>query len=770
MMRILFLLIFLCQISHASGWITLPAYGDGHWKGPVATSGALPSSGNSVGDCRVAQSTSFIYCWTGSAWFLAAGGGTPPGSPNTSLQFNNSGGFGGIPNWLWDGNTLNATSNSIAMNPPATVTVTAFDVDPTIVGVCNDGFTNTPLANYQYWNDTTSCTANGLCYNGSTLVPGDTDQTTCTNDGFTWYFNTFTPTSPSSPYHPLPANDTVVSYIINSYNATYGFYSATGTTGTFTAEFDTSPSSINGVQNESETGCSATGVTYNFKVFSIESTGLRSQGSDFTFTDDGDTNSYALDMTWAQPLSGPPASYLILETNSNTALASGTTSVKFDCNWAGYSDPGLGSVGYHVTWSAASPTPSSYHITGPLGSSAFYTLGLSFNDYGNPYLNNSSVNPKGPNSVTALLVDGSTVLRNTVGSSAVSDTLDVYSPHNGGCGYSQRWFNGSTNALAAYIDCTGNMVGTFTPVSGNFSVGGTLSGGNVTFGTGFFNTNGNGTFQLTNNTGINNFFRVSNASASTQMEAQPAILFFDENVSTGTPGSGFGGGVVIRAQDSTTGQVQAGGLYAGWKTATHATYAGEMRQCLFDHNNTSTPICFMDATSNGSGVITSTFPNGPVSVTNLTASRAVATDASKNLVSATTTGTELNLLSGVTAQPRFTAASAYLTAQSAAGNVTTLTPGSDGTYRIGGNVTITAVSVDILTLQVTYTDETSGSRTQTFFPQGLTSANLATTGAFTFPPMDIRAKSGNAITVKTNQAVGGGSETFNVGASIEKLY
>lgn len=129
----------------------------------------------------------------------------------------------------------------------------------------------------------------------------------------------------------------------------------------------------------------------------------------------------------------------------------------------------------------------------------------------------------------------------------------------------------------------------------------------------------------------------------------------------------------------------------------------------------------------------------------------------------------VSLASGGTDYGFGASATADLTAQSAAGTVCTFTPGANGTYRIGGYITITAVTIDVLNLQATWKDETNTSRTQNFFPQGITSAALATTGTFVFPTMDIRAKSGNAITIVTNQATGGGSETFDVGGTITKL-
>ncbi len=83
---------------------------------------------------------------------------------------------------------------------------------------------------------------------------------------------------------------------------------------------------------------------------------------------------------------------------------------------------------------------------------------------------------------------------------------------------------------------------------------------------------------------------------------------------------------------------------------------------------------------------------------------------------------------------------------------------------------ITAVATDVLNFQVTWTDENSNSQTQIFFPMGTTSASLGTTGFTAFPTADIRVKASTTITVSTVLAVGAGSVTYDVGATIQKLY
>lgn len=97
----------------------------------------------------------------------------------------------------------------------------------------------------------------------------------------------------------------------------------------------------------------------------------------------------------------------------------------------------------------------------------------------------------------------------------------------------------------------------------------------------------------------------------------------------------------------------------------------------------------------------------------------------------------------------------------------TYTPTVAGTFRVGAFATINSVSVDTLQIQVTYIDETSTSRTQTFFPQGLTSATLGTVGAFVFPTMDIRVGANQAITVAAVLTLGTGTINYDVGAAIE---
>ncbi len=111
---------------------------------------------------------------------------------------------------------------------------------------------------------------------------------------------------------------------------------------------------------------------------------------------------------------------------------------------------------------------------------------------------------------------------------------------------------------------------------------------------------------------------------------------------------------------------------------------------------------------------------------------------------------------------------ADLTAQTSTIDVVKYTiPAVDGTYRVGAYVTVTAISAGTINLTVTYKDETGATRTQTFAIMGTTTPNITTTGAYTFPDIQIRVKEENDITVTATFT--GVSTEFNTGATIEFL-
>lgn len=108
-------------------------------------------------------------------------------------------------------------------------------------------------------------------------------------------------------------------------------------------------------------------------------------------------------------------------------------------------------------------------------------------------------------------------------------------------------------------------------------------------------------------------------------------------------------------------------------------------------------------------------------------------------------------------------ASADLTAQTTAGNITTFTVGaSTATFNISSYINVTAVSVDVIQGQITYTDENNTAQT-------ISLSNLSAIGNSTYSPITIRAKNATVITVKTNLTTGAGSITFDAGARITQI-
>lgn len=112
----------------SSVFIRLGVGGSVYYKDDVATSANLPLIGNTIGDIRATVDTRTFYMWDGSAWqaMTGGGGGGTPGSPTSSIQFNNAGAFGGDAQFLWDniGKVLNLNGLSIS---PLKSSVTLID-------------------------------------------------------------------------------------------------------------------------------------------------------------------------------------------------------------------------------------------------------------------------------------------------------------------------------------------------------------------------------------------------------------------------------------------------------------------------------------------------------------------------------------------------------------------------------------------------------------------------------------------------------------------
>lgn len=108
----------------------------------------------------------------------------------------------------------------------------------------------------------------------------------------------------------------------------------------------------------------------------------------------------------------------------------------------------------------------------------------------------------------------------------------------------------------------------------------------------------------------------------------------------------------------------------------------------------------------------------------------------------------------------------------AVATVATATSPNDGskhTYSLGAYLNITAVTLDVVQEQVTYTDENGTSQTTNFFPSGLTSAGIGTVGNFSMQTMNIRVNPNTVITIKTILTTGTGSIAYDVGGTIQLL-
>lgn len=137
------------------------------------------------------------------------------------------------------------------------------------------------------------------------------------------------------------------------------------------------------------------------------------------------------------------------------------------------------------------------------------------------------------------------------------------------------------------------------------------------------------------------------------------------------------------------------------------------------------------------------------------------------------TGTPTTLSGYGITDAQLEAISGDLTGQtSAVSSVATVTSPNDGnkhTYSLGAYLNIITVTLDVIQVQVTYTDENGTSQTEAFFPPGLTSANIGSIGNFPMSTMNIRVNPNTAITIKTTLTTGTGSIVYDVGGTIQLL-
>ena len=540
---------------------------------------------------------------------------------------------------------VDATSVLSNLTAPATVTLTAHDSDPSIIGECVSGFDNTSRFNpatTRYDNNTTGCTADGLCYDlSNNYDPAYTDATSCGNAGETWYTNTFIPVTPGAPYLPIPVNGTVETVTVSAYNSTYGYYSP-GTSQSVTINDDTDPGSFAAVQDESGSGYIANGTTYTWVIYSIYSTGLRSQGSTVMATDNSDSNPFNWDLNWSAPLGEAPTSYYVYNQTTGNAAYTASPSIVDDNTWSAFVDPGLAGIAYTTGWSSVSGA-ASYTLTQVNSQYNARLLGTSFVDYGLAPVNQLSPAPLGPFVATpGIHNDGVVLLKNTLTNNNTDATLQVWA--GGNSSYAQQWFDNNGN-LQAYIDNTGTFTGGLSPISGQFTTYDITANGTLT-ATQILNSSpgGSNTFQWQPGYGNNQLFRVLSVPTATLPTAANAnVLYFDSTPVSGALPAGFGGNITFRTSvNPSPSYTPTGQLFYDMSNNTSSsTYLGEIGLAVYDHNNTTTPLKGLILDSNGTDV----------SVTIGTGTSAQHVLNTKTATNGSGVGTLTNMPTGVSGNP-----------------------------------------------------------------------------------------------------------------------
>lgn len=113
--------------------------------------------------------------------------------------------------------------------------------------------------------------------------------------------------------------------------------------------------------------------------------------------------------------------------------------------------------------------------------------------------------------------------------------------------------------------------------------------------------------------------------------------------------------------------------------------------------------------------------------------------------------------------------SADHTGQTGVDTIVNYTVGAaNGTFQINAYTNVTAISIDMLSVSVIFTDENNAGKSLQLFPMGATTANLTSTGFTGYPSMCIKAKSGTKIYVVTG-LVTGGSISYDFGGALMQL-
>lgn len=379
--------------------------------------------------------------------------------------------------------------------------------------------------------------------------------------------------------------------------------------------------------------------------------------------------------------------------------------------------------------------------------------------------------------------------------------------------------NGTINTSNITVPAGGNSlnstlgggIGKFEPFNGsnNTNIGNSWSGASVTFQTsrgstgtfteaGRFSPNGNLLLNTTTDDGFN--LEVVNASrfqgalaigrlATPTLSGNPTTSTSGGTTTAGTyyykvvPIDALGNQGLPSNEGSVTTTGSTSSNTVNWGAVTNATSyriyrgtsAGAENQYITSSTNSVVDI--------GSGFTSASVPTQNQTRLANISSAGVATIASETITTAPTTSAATydlltrNTSTGVvekvaSSNLSWLVSSNDLLAQTAAvANVTTpYTVGaSTGTFRIGGYVNITAVTLDVIQFQCAFTDENNASQTLVFYPMGATAAGLSTTGFNALSDATIRCKNGTTITIKTVLTTGTGSIAYDVGCQVQQL-
>ncbi len=117
-----------------------------------------------------------------------------------------------------------------------------------------------------------------------------------------------------------------------------------------------------------------------------------------------------------------------------------------------------------------------------------------------------------------------------------------------------------------------------------------------------------------------------------------------------------------------------------------------------------------------------------------------------------------------------TTANGTIKGKTAAQTVTSLNSASTGEYIIGCGLTINAVTLKTVKMQVQYNDQNNTLQTVDLFPEGLTNAVIGTAGTYLYGSPSISVTSGATINILVTQVVAGTSINYDAWGTIVQAH